>query len=190
MTLAELIAACRTRADDTRDPPLWSDEEWVLYLSEAEREACVRARLIVDDDEFEIETEPGVRRYALSPSVIDVVSIRVGDDEISGWDLDATHLVLTNAPRTSDTLRLTVQRLPLADLMADSGPEIGVQHHYRLIDWALRCAYLKQDAETFDAEKAARYERMFAESFGLRQDANVLRKHRRKSPRVTRPIAF
>jgi hypothetical protein len=48
-------------------------------------------------------------------------------------------------------LRLAVYRLPLNPLCQDSDePEIPQQHHIRLLDWVLRCAYLKQDPDTYD----------------------------------------
>ncbi len=47
-----------------------------------------------------------------------------------------------------------------------------------------RCAYLKQDAETFDKMKAGEYGALFTASFGERPDANVQRKQRDRRPPV------
>lgn len=195
MDLVSLIASCRIRADDNASPPLWSDDEWQLYLSEAERETCTRAKLIQTNEGrgTEISIEPGVTRYPLDPILLDVLSVEDAARPgvaIDGWDITETHLVLNRSPIAATELRLTVVRLPLAALMPESGPEIRAVHHYAMCDWALRCAYLKPDAETFNPQAAARHEDIFERAFGARPDANVQRKHRRKSPRVVRPITF
>ncbi len=49
MDAAALIAAYRARADDEIEPYFATDEELLRHASEAEREACARARLIWDD---------------------------------------------------------------------------------------------------------------------------------------------
>lgn len=193
MTRDELVAQCRLRSDDLFAPFLWTDEEWVMYLTEAEREACIRARLIEDADSAAttIDVEPGVMRYPLHPAVLDVLRLefeRLPGRPVNGWDLNETDLLISVTQ--PETALLTVIRLPLYDVMPESGPEIRSAHHYKLVDWALRCAYLKQDADAFDRVKAMEYEALFQQSFGAPITANVMRKHRRKSPRVTRPISF
>lgn len=52
----------------------------------------------------------------------------------------------------------TVHRGALKPLSADidqAKPEIHERFHDRLMDWVLHRAYLKQDADTFDPNKAA-----------------------------------
>lgn len=193
MTLAELIAECARLADDKAEPPLWLKAEWTKYLNEALREACLRARLVVDDEgaASEIDIEPGVKRYRLHPAVIDVMSAETSSGPVVGWTVDETHLVLDRAPSESATLQLAVVRFPLKELTQDGDePEIRPHHHRALTDWALRCAYLKQDTETLDPPRAARHEAAFEAYFGVRPTASVARKQRRKTPRVVRSIQF
>ncbi|WP_132750411.1 hypothetical protein [Simplicispira metamorpha] len=57
-------------------------------------------------------------------------------------------------------------------------------HHGGVRYWVYRCAYLKQDAETFDKMKAGEYGALFTASFGERPDANVQRKQRDRRPPV------
>ena len=194
MNRGELRARCRLRADDVNAPYLWTNDEWNDYLDEAQIEACVRARLIVDDegDACSLDIEPGVIRYPLHPAVLDVEEIKTpGGLVFTDWDMDEGNLILERSPSAAMSLTLTVVRIPYGSMTTDAAlPEIRAQHHPHLVDWALRCAYLKKDAETFDQAASERHEALFEQYFGLRQTANVQRKHRRKSPRVTRAIGF
>lgn len=98
-----------------------------------------------------------------------------------------SQLRLVDAPKSDDTAILRVHRMPLRPMKSPTDrPEIHPKHHVRLIDWALRMAYLKQDADTYDEQKAAKYEAMFTASFGIREDANVLRKHADKDPPIVK----
>ncbi|NMG64369.1 hypothetical protein GPA19_05340 [Azoarcus indigens] len=196
MNLRELVAECRSLARDTAEPYLWETRDWVRWLNEAVTEACVRARLIQDSDgsATSIALEPGVSAYRLAPEVIDVLQVRLLGERprpLVGWDLTETHLVLARAPEIAGDLSLTVIRAPRCAMTRDTDcPEINPRHHPKLLDWALRCAYLKQDADTFDEARALKYEAIFEASFGVRPSADVQRKHRRKSPRVVRMNAF
>lgn len=48
MKAGEIIGLFRQQADDTADPGKWTESELMTWLNEAEREACRRARLLVD----------------------------------------------------------------------------------------------------------------------------------------------
>lgn len=106
---AALIAEFRRRADDRVEPYLFDDDELLRYASEAEREACVRARLLWDDSSafLTIPLVAGQRDYALderidrievvrcSPSVGRSYTLRLNDSEdlFNGhrlYDLDRT----------------------------------------------------------------------------------------------------
>lgn len=97
-------------------------------------------------------------------------------------------------PRAEDiavapSIALTVYRTPLAPYSVDAldmVPELKTLYHDRLMQWMYRCAYLKKDSETFDANAAAKHEAAFTASFGQRPDANVQRKRRDKRPPVVR----
>lgn len=66
--LSELIAEARRRSDDNVSPPHVSDEDYAPLASEAEQEACIRARLLRDD------TSEGVASYpiAIGQATIDL----------------------------------------------------------------------------------------------------------------------
>lgn len=186
MTLSELRAVWRLQVEDVAQPYLWSDAEFAVWLNEAEQEACIRAWLLRDTSQT-VATVVDQTDYALDAGVIDVASIKIGGEPFAGWDLYETTLILDAAPTAVETLSLTVFRLPSTTIANDTdSPEIAAKHHLRLLDWVRFRAYSKKDAETFDPNAAAQAEAQFERSFGRRHDANVQRKHRRKSARVVR----
>ena len=72
MTLAELIASARSVTCDAVATYLWSDAEWTEYANDAEREACRRARLIVDSSSSvcRITLDASHTTFALDPSIL------------------------------------------------------------------------------------------------------------------------
>ena len=54
------------------------------------------------------------------------------------------------------------------------------------MNWALRCAYLRPDADGYDRDQAQLHETLFERDFGARPDANVQRKQRDKRPRLVK----
>ena len=184
MNLRELIVECRRASRDTVVPPFWKDEVWATALSEAEAEACVRARLIEDDeaDFCWIDLEPGIQRYPIDSRVIKVIEARNAEGQlISGYEIGQNALTLGVAPTVAQTIRLLVYRRPLNSLVDDGDrPEIDEPLHRYLTHWALHRYYSDQDADTFDANAAAKHEAAFELRFGKRPSASVERKQRRK----------
>lgn len=124
---------------------------------------------------------------------------------LSGWagfffvygDTDGTgtegkHLVLDRKPQEAGgKLLLEVYRYPLTDLVdPDDEPEIGPRHHDALVHWALHVAYQTRDMEGSASARAQHHEVEFAKRFGLRDDANVVRKKVRHRAPVVRPQRF
>lgn len=215
MNLEELIKVCRARANDAVLPYLWSDEDWILFLNEAEAEAAERAELLLDISTpavCQITVTAGVSTYPMHRSILKIqrakldlgrsplmeTSIEELDNASNGWESKSgnpgrffqtsdTTLTLVPTPMAADVLRLRVYRLPIRPMADDNDmPEIAARYHYRMLDWALRCAYLKQDSETLDKAKAAEHEAIFVAAFGERPDANVQRKRRDRRPPVVR----
>jgi hypothetical protein len=79
------------------------------------------------------------------------------------------YITLNPKPAVNCTLNMTVVRLPLVQLSLtgtiasptttglNASPEIAFQHHIRLLNGMCALAYNKDDAETLDPQKAARY---------------------------------
>jgi hypothetical protein len=66
---------------------------------------------------------------------------------------------------------------PLAE-DEDTPDWLSPRLHANLIDWALSVAYSKQDADTFDAKRAEKYEIAFERKFGPRPDEKSMRRLR------------
>jgi hypothetical protein len=196
MNLLALRTECRTRLGDLADPPFWTDKWLDERLNEAEREACIRARLIEDSSSkaTSLEISTAEKRYALHPSVLDVLSCELESNPgvaIGGWDLTESHIVFADYPQADDVLLMTVIRMPLNPMTDKKDePEIRAHHHAMLVPWVLSQAYMVHDADTFDPQAAQRNEAEFENYFGQRPTANVQRKHRAKTGHVVRPAHF
>lgn len=70
------------------------------------------------------------------------------------------------APVADGTAFLTVSRLPLVSFTLQTAPEIPESYHEGLLNWAAHLAYMKNDAEIFNPERAAYYEQIFTAQFG------------------------
>lgn len=91
-----------------------------------------------------------------------------GDVLVYVPDWESGKLRFYPAPAASDTVNLTVIRLPLVDMAAieTDSPEIRPEFHERLVDWMIWRAYNRDDSETFDDKKAARAYARFEAEFG------------------------
>lgn len=75
---------------------------------------------------------------------------------ITDWEAGKGRLYPT--PVASDTIEWSVYRLPATIEDDSTDPEIESQYHYKLLTYAKMRAYMKQDAEVFDPNKARDYE--------------------------------
>lgn len=77
-------------------------------------------------------------------------------------DLDSNRIALNYRTTTSDTLMLTVKRMPLVDLRNDAdSPEFKEDYHELMINGILAQMFSKTDAETLNKVKAEDYEEKF-----------------------------
>lgn len=200
MTLIELRDLFRREVDDLDAPALWSDEEIYEFANDAQNEACRRARLLIDSSTVAIcqitvaalaSTAPldsriiFVRRARITGknTPLDRASWRDLDESFPGWeshtgtvshfvsDWETGKLRLYRIPTVQTVLNLTVARLPLADMGTDDSPEINVRYHRSLVFWMKYRAYMKQDAETANPEKAKANLELFEQEFGRKSSA-------------------
>lgn len=76
MTLADLIRRFRVLAEDKVKPYLWSDEDITDWLNDAQAQAAVRGRLLVEDANpaiCEVAVVAGRHTYKLHPTVYELV---------------------------------------------------------------------------------------------------------------------
>lgn len=214
MILSDLIAAFRFRIDDEVVPFHVSDERAAKFISEAEREAAVRARLIYGRSDIAVAAEQG--KVSLSEKVFSVDSVQysraggkacpvnlTGLDTIREYGLDrrrspgtphfAVHepvrkrLALFPVPNLPGTVAVFYYRLPLYDLEEpDDEPEIPEPHHEGLVEWAAYRTYSSKDSELYDEARAQDALVKFTDIYGSRPEANVMRRHAERRRVTTR----
>lgn len=173
----------------------------LAYANEAENEACLRSRLLLDSSTAavcRIDIVSGTAVYDYDPRVIFILRARIAGDK---WPLtkasrvllderqpawedetgDIKHLVmgmysgrlmLYRKPVSSGVLNLTVIRYPLNPMANTSdSPEINAYHHPALVLWMKHRVYNNQDSELFDKNRADIHQAMFAQKFGARTTA-------------------
>lgn len=125
--------------------------------------------------------------FPLSPLVIDVDEVKWTDRQwklrttsvvkwrINPWweqvigmpteyatDGDNARIFLNFRADYSDTLKLAVRRMPLADLINDTDiPEIRLHYHDFIVNGVLAQMYSKQDTQAFDQVKALDFQARF-----------------------------
>ena len=198
MTLDELIDRCRNDSGDEASPYHCSDADWTKYLNEAEDESCIRSRLIeeVIDVAFAAgydtiavpERAFSIHSAAIAGRSLDLYTLRDLSDLLpDGWDDDEGEVVACarhgnllrpyRIPVASGTVRLTAfctPEIPMAD--GSDAPTIPSRYHIKLVDWALRCAYSKQNNDLYDKDLADKHEGRFERTFGPRPNEVEMRR--------------
>lgn len=212
MTRNELVREFRIATQDLVAPYLWDTADVVRWLEEAEREACVRGRLLheaSDPDVCEIRAVPGEVVYPLNPALYELthlayldtgetrrrplklVSTEYLDAAVSGWR-DRTGRVeyavqgdtsLRLVPRPTEPGVVLLEGYRLPRQSLGSACfEIHEAHHRNLLDWALFRAFSVPDAETLDLERSAAAEKAFTDYFGDRPGSDLRRQTREDVP--------
>lgn len=91
--------------------------------------------------------------------------------------------VLGADPAVSAVLSLVVHRYARTLEDDSDTPEIANMYHNRMLEWALKLAYLKQDADAFDPNASDRHDAEFSRTFGPPKTAQQHRQRRRKAAR-------
>ena len=150
MTLEDLIRRFRVLSLDNVTPPFWADEDVTDWLNEAQNEACIRARLIREDElaaVCSIALTPGIHTYALNPLVYEIISMWVKpasginrqvtlrsrewlNHHLPEWRectrpaeiaiQDDTTVRMVGTVEAGDTLELECYRLPLRPMANDT----------------------------------------------------------------------
>lgn len=198
--------------DDTAEPYLWGDDLLDGFIEEAQQEAAIRSRSLVDTQELPLVAGQG--SYTLAAATLDITRFRVPGagslertsleelDESGSWEQRQgrpTHFAFTStqfsgdgvliaypAPGSASTATLTIQRLPVALADDNSEPELPAHQHLFLLDWAAFRAFSLRDSDAEDQARATQHASAFADVFGDRLDATAMRKRAEKRPRRTR----
>jgi hypothetical protein len=210
MNLSELRTAFRFRAVDTIKPYLWKDPEVNVYINEAYIEAVDRGLVVYDRTSFTIDVEPGVTDYQLPPAVIRVMGaavtsradvdlpepepMRLGSrrydfssrefKDSAAYRVDEDGMfVLASSPTEAAMIALEVHRYPDPLESDDDEPVIMAIYHHKMLSWALKLAYLKPDADTYDKALSDKNDDEFTRTFGPPKTAQDHRQRRRRQAR-------
>jgi hypothetical protein len=191
MTPRELLAVFRDEMSDTKAPYLWSDDSVVGFIDDAQNQFARLTDGIPDSTTSAVVNLAVAPAYTdvlpLHPSILKIrTAYRVGEGTpvevvnvedmeprgmrfdgrvgrvraiVTGMDPDKVRL--WPFPNQSDTVRLSVFRMPLTAITDNEALEIPPQHHLGLLKWMKHRAYSVQDAEMFDKTKAADFEQAF-----------------------------
>ena len=196
MTLDELVDNTREDIlmDLIPDAYLWSDKQLLRYAKEACLEACKRAPLInathtksviVARASYDIDEEIRQIKSIILTSTTDPLT-QTTDYEIQlmygpQWRNNTgtpTHYIRTNhalllypIPEVADSITLYTTDRPDEFIYLDD--EFDSSYHQALQYWIAHRAYQKNDANTFNSQKAIDYLAMFNAKFGEPKSARL-----------------
>jgi hypothetical protein len=199
MLVSDLVDYVRNfLLDDKVEPYLWSDDILTTLAKEAEKEACIRANLLIDSSTYSFDTEVGVDTYQLSDNIIKPIKLIVRSDAyeyelfktnlgkpvgyspISGLPYQYTFLDNNNIriyPIPDDTYHIKViaSVYPSADNISFSIPE---RYQIALGYYVAGTALLAEDIDATDVQKSAIMLEKFAEAFGNSKDYKSIQRER------------
>jgi len=186
MNTTELLADLRTELFDSVAPYFWSDGTLYKYIDDAQKQFCRLTYGIEDARSFKLKVVPDTEWYKYDPSILKVRSVvdaatgrdvpLVPVEKMASMNLrfDGLKAPIRNLitglekgsfrahpmPSVAATLDMRVFRLSNT-VGAGDDFEIDEQHHIFLMLWCKHRAYGVQDADTYDAKKAAEYQEKF-----------------------------
>lgn len=201
MRLDQLTAKARLRLGDQQQPYLFLDENIIDALNDADREACIRGRLVKRYD-LEVSLSAGdpfgdypgeawsITRTAINGRRLDHVDRAMLDaSEGPAWES------VTGTPRAVFEIDGKLRFYPTPDAeytavcegyckptkpMAKESdtPLADEVYHEALVSGAVAELYMNDDADGFSAAKAAKHEAVFVQAFGEPLTADQMRRAR------------
>lgn len=196
-----MIAKARLRLGDRQAPYLFADDDIIDALNDADREACIRGRLVKRSD-LEVSLSAGdafadypseawsITRTAIDGRKIEHVDRAMLDvSEGNGWEY------VTGTPRyvyevdgklrfypipdTDTTAICEAYCKPCKPMSRDSDtPMADEVYHEALVSGAVAELYTNDDADGFSAGKASKHAEVFTQTFGYPLSADQMRSAR------------
>lgn len=207
MTPVEIVTMFRAEMHDTVDPPFWTDALLYPYLNDAQEmfarltdgiidsvSTLASLTYIVDDATIQIDERILKIAHAYRASdgaPVDIVNY--ADMETRGLRLDGrkgpvvaliigldeTTAYLYPVASVADTLKLSIERMPLAVITSASTlMEIDKKHHIALLDRMKEIAYGNADAEVFNKAKAKEHGEKFLAYCAKAKQERERRRHK------------
>lgn len=192
----------------------WSNEELTRFINEAEKQACRSALLLKSaDPTFSITVVAGTATYSLDSRIIKIKGIYLSSSgreliktdyedllPMGDWrsktgipthyieDIESGDITLYPKPSANDTLNLLVYRLPMVpmswDLAEIDTPDIKEEHQLAMLNYAAFLAYNKDEANTFDPQRAEYYRQLFVQEFSNTSAYSEIRQTRTRNRTV------
>lgn len=190
----------------------WSNEELTTYINEAIRQVYRRIQPVQDIDTFKLYAKIGIPTYQLDSRIIEITQIRsestgqvliptdiqdfISDNDFNnsvGTPLKYIPNYQTNSirifpiPIANDTYQVIARRFPLTELnwlRNHETPEVRLEYHIPLLNYAAGLAYLKDDANTFDPQRSLVFMKLFTDEFSDTSAYSETRKRRSTDRKV------
>ena len=196
-----------TEDDAASDQLRWSNEELTRFINEAQNRVCADALAIKDSSTFSIDVLAGTSEYTLDSRILQVKGIYLGSlgkelieqeyEDIytrQNWrtvtgtpthymlDIDTGKIRLYPTPEADDTVNLVVYRLPLQQLDWElndiQSSELRAEYQIPMLNWAAYLAYQKDEANTFDPQRATYFRQLYTADFTYNNPYSDIRRRR------------
>lgn len=187
MTSQELHLFCRTKLDDligvVKRQSLFSVDELYSYISDVQERIASECLLLrrsvpltleAGDSEVarpvgllridELRYSRGLTKKRLKQSTASDVPIEVASGDPSYYELDSNPdaIVFDRAPAEAAALIVRGRFMPQDRVAKNKEIEVPAQYHHRFVNGVLAQAFLKPDTESYNPQKAAGYNALFA----------------------------
>lgn len=201
MKLSQLIAKARLRLGDQQAPYLFIDENIIDALNDADREACIRGRLVKRND-LEVSLSAGdplgdypVEAWSITRTAIDGRKLEHVDRAMLDASQGLNWESATGTPRAVYEVDGKLRFYPIPEVactaicegyckpskpMSRDGdlPLADEIYHEALVSGAVAELYLNDDADGFSSGKASKHEAVFVQTFGEPLSADQMRSAR------------
>lgn len=185
----------------------WSNEELTRFINEAQNRVCLDALAIKDSTTFTISVTAGTATYSLDSRIIQIKGIYLnstGKELIEqefedlytrqNWrnvtgtpthymlDIDTNKIHLYPKPTANDTIYLIAYRLPLEQFNWETNDtqssELRLEYQIPMLNWAAYLAYQKDEANTFDPQRATYFRQLYSADFTYNSPYSDIRRRR------------
>lgn len=192
----------------------WTNEELTRFINEAQNRVCIDALAIKDSSTFSISVVAGTAEYTLDSRILQIKGIYLNSNGkelieaeyedlygMQNWrtntgtpthyvlDIDTGKIRLYPEPESNDTIYLVVYRLPLEQFDWETNDtqssELRLEYQIPMLNWAAYLAYQKDEANTFDPQRATYFRQLYSADFTYNSPYQDIRR-RRSSNRTIR----
>ncbi|MBT8448161.1 MAG: hypothetical protein KJO69_00630 [Gammaproteobacteria bacterium] len=192
----------------------WTNEELTRFINEAQNRVAADILAIKDSSTYSLTVVADTAEYALDPTILQVKGmysdnsgLRLTEQEyedlegVKSWrsktgtpthymlDIETSKVRLYPTPEVDDTIYLTVYRLPTPqfdwELSDIQSCEIRTEYQIPMLNWAAYMAYMKDEANTFDPQRANYFRQLYVADFTYNSPYADVRRRRSSNRTVS-----